>query len=212
MRSNDARVAAMVEVRALVGSVCRSHSELWCWCVMGSGHDGTDIRRRLLITGMYRVTWEIRFVWMRHTRVYIFQKKKKLSRGDPFKRLVDHVKTSCVMCQPYIQHCATAKDISMPWNTPRPPAVKRHELTGTIKKRFHQAIFSLWSERIWTDRHLQTLPIHRENTFFPCLRALGASTLSPRFLFGPQIEWKLNPLCFRQFRFNNARSELHFAG
>lgn len=24
------------------------------------------------------------------------------------------------MCQPYIQHCAAAKNISMPWNTPGP--------------------------------------------------------------------------------------------
>lgn len=29
--------------------------------------------------------------------------------------------------------------------------------------------------------------------FCSCLRALGALTLSPRFLFGPQIERKLNP-------------------
>lgn len=55
-----------------------------------------------------------------HPRAHISE-EKSVSQGDLLPNVsteLDHVKTSCLMCQPYIQHCATAKNISMSWNTP----------------------------------------------------------------------------------------------
>lgn len=93
MRSNGALVAAIEEVRAPLELVCRSHEELWSWCEMGSGRDGTDIRGGLLVcTGIREKSvlceWDV-------PMCTYFREKKKESQGDLLPNLateLDHVK------------------------------------------------------------------------------------------------------------------------
>lgn len=215
MRSNGVRVAAIEEDRAPVESVCRSHGELWCWCEMGSGRDGTDIRGGLLVCTGIR---EKSVLCESDAPVCTyFRKKIKESRGDRLPNAsteLEHAKTKCLTCQPYIQHCTTAKNISMPWNTPGPQSSSGKKMwTYGSNEKGSTGLFSHSDLKGFGQTNTSKHFPYTERMLSTCLQALGASALrKSQILFGPQIEWKLNPSYFRQFRFNNARNELHFAG
>lgn len=169
------------------------------------------MEQTLEITGMCGDTRE------NPSRVHIFQEKRKKVISFQMSPLSLIMLKPAVWCfRPYIQHCATAKNVSVPWNTPGPQSSsgKKTRAYGSNKKK-KKVPPGYFLTLIWKDLDRQTVPntSHtRENTFVPVYRLWGALTLSPRFQFGPQIEWKLNPPCFRRFGFNNPRSELHFAG
>lgn len=145
------------------------------WREIGSGCDGTDIRGGLLNRhrGDSKDTWEIRSVENEtRTRVHIFQeKKKKKVRVISFQMSVPsliQLKPACLICWPYIQHCATAKRICMPSTAPGPQSSSsKNTWTYGSNKRGSSRLFSHSDLKGYGQ--IETYK-HKKNTFVPVYR------------------------------------------